>query len=44
MRFPVAQWVKDLALQLLWHRFDPWPRNVHMLWAPQVVGMGFLLL
>ena len=22
--------VKDLALSLLWHRFDPWPRNFHM--------------
>ena len=35
----VAQWVKDLALSLqqleslLWHRFDPWPRNFYM---PQV--------
>ena len=35
----MAQWVKDPALslqqlrQLLWHRFDPWPRNFHM---PQV--------
>ena len=33
------QWVKDLALPLLWHgsqlqlRFSPWPRNFHM---PQV--------
>ena len=32
-----AQWVKDLALLQLWHksqmwlRFDPWPRNFHML-------------
>ena len=37
----VAQWVKDLALPQLWCRsqlklrFDPWPRNFHMLlvWA-----------
>ena len=29
----VAQWVKDLALLLLWHGFDPWPRNVCMLWV-----------
>ena len=35
----VAQWVKDLVLSLqqlgllLWHRFDPWPRNFCMLWA-----------
>ena len=34
----VAQWVKDLALSLewllkwlLWHGFDPWPRNFYML-------------
>ena len=32
----MAQWVKDLALSLLWlqsllwHRFDPWPGNFHM--------------
>ena len=35
----VAQWVKDpmSSLQqlgsLLWHRFDPWPRNFYMPWA-----------
>lgn len=35
----MVQWVKDLALpQLchrlqLWLRFDPWPRNFHMLWV-----------
>ena len=35
----VAQRVKDPALSrkqlrlLLWHRFDPWPRNFHMLWV-----------
>ena len=35
----MAQWVKDLVLSLqqlvllLWHRFDPWPGNFHMLWA-----------
>ena len=35
----MAQQVKDstssllwLSLQL-WHRFDPWPRNFHMLWT-----------
>ena len=27
------QWLKDLALSLLWHRFDPWPGNFHVLWA-----------
>ena len=38
----VAQQVKDLALApqqlswLLWQRFDPWPRNFHILqaWPP----------
>ena len=35
----MAQWVKDPALLMmqlwlrLWHRFDPWPRNIHMLWV-----------
>ena len=35
----VAQWVKDLALSLLWlwsllwHEFDPWPRNFHIPWV-----------
>ena len=29
----VAQQVKDLALSLLWCRFDPWPGNFHMPWA-----------
>ena len=23
--------VKNLALSLLWHEFNPWPRNFHML-------------
>ena len=33
----MAQWVRDLALSLLWlglllwHGFDPWPGNFHML-------------
>ena len=33
----VQLWVMDLALSLqrlrslLWHRFDPWPRNFHIL-------------
>ena len=33
------QWVKDLVISLqhlgllLWHGFDPWPRNFHMPWA-----------
>ena len=29
----VAQRVKDSVLSLLWHWFDPWPRNFHMSWA-----------
>ena len=35
----MAQWVKELALWLLWlgsllrHAFDPWPRNFHMPWV-----------
>ena len=35
----MAQWVKDLALSLLWlglllgRGFDSWPRNFRMLWA-----------
>lgn len=32
--FIVVQQVKDLKLSqlksLLWHRFDPWPKNFHM--------------
>ena len=34
-----AQWVKAPALSLqwsrllLWHRFNPWSRNIHILWA-----------
>lgn len=27
----MAQWVKDLALLLLWPGFDPWPQNGCML-------------
>lgn len=27
--FAVAQWVSDLALLLLWLRFDPWPWELH---------------
>ena len=34
----MVQWVKDLVLLKLWHRlklwlrFNPWPRNFHMLY------------
>ena len=36
----MAQWVKDLPLslqwlKLLWHEFDPWPGNFHMLWEQE---------
>ena len=40
LEFPGGLEVKDLALSLLWlrlllwHRFDPWPRNFRMLWVP----------
>ena len=26
--FPGGLGVKELALPLLWHRFDPWPRKL----------------
>ena len=35
----MAQWVKDVVVllqqlrSLLWHGFNPWPGNYHMLWA-----------
>ena len=29
----VVQGVKDLVVSLLWHGFDPWPRNFCMPWA-----------
>ena len=42
-----AQWVKDPALPQLWHRwqlqlrFNPWPRNFHMLQVqPGIGGVG----
>ena len=31
----MAQQVKDLALSLLWLKFDPWPGKFHMLWVQQ---------
>ena len=42
----MAQWVKDLALSLqqlrllLWHRFDPWPRNfdVPQVWPKKAIS------
>ena len=29
------QWVKDLALSLLWCEFDPWLGKFHMPWVRQ---------
>ena len=26
----VAQWVKEPVWSLMWHRFNPWPRNFVM--------------
>ena len=31
--FPCGLVVRDLALSLLWLRFNPWPRNFCMPWA-----------
>ena len=31
----VAQWVKDLALSLLWHKLDPGPSKL-----PQAMGVA----
>ena len=41
----VAQWVKDSALLLLWYRFDPWPRNFHMMqvWQNKQINKNLLL-
>ena len=40
----VVQWVKDLALLLLWCRFDHWPRNFCMLWAWPKIYLRFFSL
>lgn len=39
-----AQWVKDLALLLLWFEFDAWPTNFHKTWMqpPPKKKLGFL--
>lgn len=31
--------VKGLMLSLLWHTFDPWPRNLQMpqMWPPKII-------
>ena len=29
----MAHQVRDLVVSLLWHGFDPWPRNFHRLWV-----------
>ena len=42
----MVQWVKDLPLPLLWlgwllwHGFDPWPRNVCISWAWPINNLG----
>ena len=33
--FMVAQWVKVLALSLLWYKSNPWPQNFQMPWVQQ---------
>ena len=33
VEFPGGPVVKDLAVSLLWHRPDPWPRNFRLLQA-----------
>ena len=35
INYIVAQWVKDLALLLLWCGFKPWPGSLCMLWCIQ---------
>ena len=30
----VGQWLENQVLSLLWHGFDSWPENFHMLWMP----------
>ena len=37
----MAQWVKDLALSLLWRECDPWLVNVH-LWS--ILCLFFLMI
>ena len=32
LEFPGGLAVKDTALSMLWHGFDPWPRNFCMPW------------
>jgi len=42
------QQIKDLALSLqwlgslLWHRFSPWPGNVHMPWVKKKKKVFFI--
>ena len=41
----MAQQLKDLALSLLWHGFDPWPGNfcVPWVWPQQNFFFGLFL-
>ena len=41
MEFPGGQAVKDLALSLLWFRFDPWTRNFLRPWARPTKKLKF---
>lgn len=34
----MVQWVEDLVVVLLQHRFDPWPRHFHMQWLTKRDG------
>ena len=42
----MAQWVEDPTLTLLWHGFDPWPQNFHMLqvWPKNISYLPFYVL
>ena len=42
----MAQQIKDLVLSLLWHGFDPWPRNSYMpqAWQKKIKKYSFLNL
>ena len=31
----LVQHVKDSVFMQLWHRFDPWPGNLHITWGKQ---------
>ena len=39
----MAQRIKDLAWSLMWHGFDPWPRNFYILQVEQKKKKIFFL-